>query len=92
MMKYKINVLEELKAKGFTTARIRNDKILSESTLTRIRNGKTSISCDSIGMICSMLGCQPDYILENEITEEEKRKLFNKSIDEAPERVYNNIR
>ena len=76
MLKYRINVLEELKKKGYTTTRLRKDKILAESTLTRLREGKTSISCDSIGVICSMLRCQPSDVLENEITDEEKIKLF----------------
>ncbi|MCM1440004.1 MAG: helix-turn-helix transcriptional regulator [Roseburia sp.] len=72
MIKYKIDILKELKEKGFTTTKIRKNKILSESTLQRIRDGKTSISCDSIGTICSMLQCQPGDILQNELTEEEK--------------------
>ncbi len=65
MLKYKINVLDELKKNGYTTTRIRREKILSESTLTRIREGKTSISCDSIGVICDLLDLQPSDILVN---------------------------
>lgn len=76
MLKYKIDVLQELKTAGYTTTRIRKEKILSESTLTRLREGKTTISCDSIGVICSMLRCQPGDVLENVITDEEKIKLF----------------
>lgn len=76
MVKYKINVLEALKEKGYTTTLIRKKKILAESTLTRLREGKTSISCDSIGVICSMLRCQPSDIIENVITDGEKIKLF----------------
>lgn len=76
MIKYKINVLDALKEKGYTTTIIRKKKILAESTLTRLREGKTSISCDSIGVICSMLRCQPSDIIENTISDEEKIKLF----------------
>ena len=76
MLKYRMNVMEELKKRGYTTTRLRREKILGESTLTRLREGKTSISCDSIGVICSMLRCQPGDVLENEITDEEKVKLF----------------
>ncbi|MFG6393087.1 MAG: helix-turn-helix transcriptional regulator [Lachnospiraceae bacterium] len=76
MIKYKIDVLEELKKKGYTATIIRKKKIMAESTLTRLREGKTSISCDSIGVICSMLRCQPSDIIENTITNEEKIKLF----------------
>lgn len=76
MLKYKIDVLKALKEKGFSTSRIRKNKILSESTLTRIREGKTSISCDSIGIICSMLNCQPGDIIQNVLTEEEQTKFI----------------
>lgn len=76
MIKYKINVLDALKEKGYTTTIMRKKKILAESTLTRLREGKTSISCDSIGVICSMLRCQPSDIIENTISDEEKIKLF----------------
>lgn len=76
MIRYKIDVLEALKEKGYTTTIIRRKKILAESTLTRLREGKTSISCDSIGVICSMLRCQPSDIIENAISDEEKIKLF----------------
>lgn len=75
MIYYKIDVLEALKKQGYTTFLIRKKKLLSESTLTRLRKGKTSISCDSIGIICSMLHCQPSDILENKITNEEQEKL-----------------
>lgn len=76
MIKYKIDVLEELKKRGYTTTIIRKKKILAESTLTRLREGKTSISCDSIGVICSMLRCQPSDIIYNAISDAEKIKLF----------------
>lgn len=76
MIKYKINVLDALKEKGYTTTIIRKKKILAESTLTRLREGRTSISCDSIGVICSMLRCQPSDIIGNTISDEEKIKLF----------------
>lgn len=76
MIKYKIDVLEELKKRGYTTTIIRKKKILAESTLTRLREEKTSISCDSIGIICSMLRCQSSDIIENTISDEEKIKFF----------------
>lgn len=76
MIRYRKDVLEALRDRGYTTTIIRKNKILAESTLTRLREGKTSISCDSIGVICSMLRCQPSDIIENIITDDEKIKLF----------------
>ena len=70
MLRYKIDVIEALKAKGYTTYQIRTEKLLSESTLQKLRN-KQPISWGNIDTICSMLNCQPGDILEyiNEMAE-----------------------
>ncbi|MGN0504898.1 MAG: helix-turn-helix domain-containing protein [Ruminococcus sp.] len=60
---YKINVLAELKAKGYTTTRIRQDKIMSESTLQKFRNNEM-VSVDNISRLCEILDCQPGDIIE----------------------------
>lgn len=62
-MIFKIDVLQALKEKGYTTTVIRSKKILSESTLTCIRNNK-AISWKAIETICELLDCQPGDILE----------------------------
>ena len=51
---YKINILEELKEKGYTTYYIRQNKLLSESTLQRLRNNQT-ISMVSLLTIANLL-------------------------------------
>ena len=55
-----LNMLEE---QGLTTYKIRKDKIISESTLQNIREGKR-ITTDSIAALCAALNCQPGDILE----------------------------
>ncbi|SCI04519.1 Predicted transcriptional regulator [uncultured Ruminococcus sp.] len=62
-IRYKINILEALKAKGFTTYRIRKEKIFSESTLQKFRNNE-SVSLDNIATVCKLLDCQPGDIME----------------------------
>ena len=62
-IKYKINVLEELKAKGYSTYRIRKDKLLSESTVQKFRNNQ-SVSWENITTLCQLLNCQPGDIME----------------------------
>ena len=62
-IRYKINILEALKAKGFTTYRIRKEKIFSESTLHKFRNNE-SVSLDNIATVCKLLDCQPGDIME----------------------------
>ena len=51
---YKINILEALKEKGYTTYYIRQNKLLSESTLQRLRNNQT-ISMTSLLIIANLL-------------------------------------
>lgn len=63
-LSYKIDVLAALKEKGFNTNRLRKEKLLAESTIQKLREGKP-ISWANIGQICDLLGCQPNYILIN---------------------------
>lgn len=55
-----LNLLEE---HGLTTYKIRKEKIISESTLQNIREGKR-ITTDSIAALCEALNCQPGDLLE----------------------------
>lgn len=61
---YKIDVLQALKDKGYNTNRLRKEKILAESTIQKLRDGKP-ISWANIAQICDLLRCQPNYFLEN---------------------------
>lgn len=62
-IRYKINVLSALKEAGYNTNRIRKEKLLSESTLQNIREGKI-INANNLAKICHLLDCQPGDILE----------------------------
>lgn len=53
-----------LKEKGYNTNRIRQEKILSQSTLTAIRNGKGGLAHDNINKLCNLLDCQPNDLME----------------------------
>ncbi len=55
-IKYKIDIVSALKEKGYTTYRIRKEKVLSESTLQKFRDGET-VSWENIERVCSILGC-----------------------------------
>lgn len=60
---YKIDVLAALHDKGITTYRLRKDRLLSESTVQKLRTGQ-GISWDNIETLCQLLECQPGDILE----------------------------
>ena len=52
-----------LKEKGITTYYIRKNKIVTETTLQRLRNGD-NITTDAICKFCALLNCQPGDIME----------------------------
>ena len=64
-VKYKVDILAELKAKGYSTYKIRRDKLIGESTIQQLRQN-TLVSWSNIGRICDLLECQPGDILEYE--------------------------
>ena len=62
-MIYKIDILDALKKAGYSTYRLRNDKLLSESTVQKLRN-KKPVSWENIEALCTLLHCQPGDIIE----------------------------
>ena len=62
-LRYKIDVLAELKAKGYTSYKLRHDKALSEGAIQSLRTGDP-ISWANIDKLCGLLECQPGDILE----------------------------
>ena len=62
-LQFKIDVVSALKEKGYTTYRIRNEKILSESTAQKLRAGK-GVSWENIETLCRLLECQPADLME----------------------------
>ncbi len=75
MYKYKIDILKALSEKGYTSSRMRREKIMAESTMQNLRKGK-GINTDTINTICIILRCQPSDILEIIPSDEEKIKYF----------------
>ena len=65
MLRYKIDVLSALTAAGYTTSRLRQEKVLSESTIQKIRKGEV-VGIIAIERICELLNLQPGDILKND--------------------------
>lgn len=61
---YKIKILTALKEKGYNTNVLRKEKLLAESTVQQLREGKL-VSWANIDRICTLLNCQPGDILEH---------------------------
>ncbi len=62
-IKYKINVLAALKSAGYSTYKLRKEKILAESTMQKFRDGEI-VTADNLALVCSLLNCQPGDVLE----------------------------
>lgn len=62
-LKYKIDVLAALAAKGYTTYRLRKEHLLSESTIQKLRTGE-GVAWVNVETICRLLECQPGDVLE----------------------------
>lgn len=63
MIGYKVDILDALNKKGFTTYRLRKEKIIGERTIQQLRNDQLA-SWATIDTICRLLNCQPGDILE----------------------------
>lgn len=61
-VQYKIDVLTALKKSGYTTYRMRNEKLLGESVLQQLRKGEL-VSWANIARLCAMLQVQPGDLL-----------------------------
>lgn len=64
MLRYKANILSELKKAGYSSYQLRQEKILSEGTLQKMRSGNTAVTLESIGVVCDILHCQPGELVE----------------------------
>ena len=63
MLRYKVDILAELKEAGCTTYKIRKEKLIGERVMQRIREGELP-SWGALDVICGLLHCQPGDIVE----------------------------
>lgn len=75
MIKYKIDIYEELKKHGYNQTRIKRERLLPAQTGQNIKAGK-SITLDTLNKICIMCKMQPGDIIECVPTDEEKIKYY----------------
>lgn len=75
MIKYKIDVINELSKRGYTPTVIRKNKWISQATLTKIRRGE-NINTSTLNILCVLLRCQPGDILEVEPSDQEKIEYY----------------
>ena len=62
MIQY-LDILTKLKQAGYSTTRLRQEKILSEKTIQQIRTGKP-ITTETINKICTLINCPVQEIIQ----------------------------
>lgn len=75
MIKYKIDVMKELKKRGYDSKKIKEKGILSQGTITNIKKGG-HINTETLNKLCLILRLSPSDIIEVFPTDEEKIKYF----------------
>ena len=61
-IQYKVDILAELKKKGYSSTRIREEKLIGQSYLQQLRRGEL-VSWKILNIICSLLECQPGDLI-----------------------------
>lgn len=63
MLAYKVDVLQALKEKGYTSYKLRTEKLIGERQVQQLREG-VIVSPAVLDKLCKLLKCQPGDILE----------------------------
>lgn len=73
-IRYKVDVMAQLKKKGYTSSKIREEKLIGQSYLQQLRHGEL-VSWKTIDTLCALLECQPGDLLEyvSDLTAKNKR-------------------
>lgn len=61
--RYKVDVLDALKEVGYSSTRLRKEKLMGESYMTQLRRGEM-VSWKTLETVCQLLGCQLGDIIE----------------------------
>lgn len=62
-IKYKFEVLAELKKAGYSTYRLKQENIFGQQTIQKMRTGEV-VYGTTLEKLCELLNCQPGDILE----------------------------
>lgn len=57
------NLFELMKEKGFSSYRLRKEKLISQAVLQKLRTGG-NVDTRTIEKLCAMLSCQPGDIMK----------------------------
>lgn len=59
-------LFELLKEKGISSYKIRQENLISQAALTKMKNGTGNVDTRTLERLCKLLHCQPGDIMEYE--------------------------
>ena len=62
-IRYKVDIMAKLKEKGYSSTKIREEKLIGQSYLQQLRHGEL-VSWKTLDTICTLLDCQPGDLLK----------------------------
>ena len=77
MIRYKRNIIDMMAKKGVTTYILRKNKLFTEGQLQQLRSDRL-VTQDTLDKLCTILECQPGYLLE--YLPDEKTKDFEEMV------------
>lgn len=63
MIVYKIDIMQALKKKGYTSYKLRKEKLFGESTIQKFRN-QGNLNFNDLNKLCDILECDISDIIE----------------------------
>ena len=57
-------LFDRLETNGWTTYKIRKEKLIGQGTLTALKSGTGGLDSKTISKICARLNCQPGDLME----------------------------
>lgn len=62
-IRYRVDVLQALRDKGYSSYKLRADKLFGQRTIQQLRDGEI-VSLANLDTLCRLLECQPGDLLE----------------------------
>ena len=63
MLRWKVDIMDALREKGYIPHRMRVEKLFGEATIQKMRHGRL-VSWMEFNRLCGLLGVQPGDLLE----------------------------
>jgi len=60
---YKKEIVSALKDAGYSTYKLRQEKLFGERTIQKFRDGEI-VNAENLALLCKLLKCQPGDLLE----------------------------